>query len=328
MLFELTLLMHFSSSSSPHVMQTAGSAGTGSLAPPASRERPLAARSSLRSPRPCPTTRRSRRRGPGGISPPSPGFSRSSEPSPGAGWTRDRGLSPGLLQGSSTLGDAVRRHRGLGCCGGPRASARSASPRRLLRYRPRGAEGLCEGGPWPRRPSRSCLPFSLPAALFSAPSPRRKAAAACAQGTPAPRWRETRGDEGLGWVDAAAPIPAARSTQEGGGRIGDGTLEGIREEKRRGAAGPAPAPGPRGRLPGAARPPAPGALLTPPWQSPSLFHNRATRSAIQGLRHPPREGRELLPGVGLSLSSQTTSEVRELSSAESCGISSGSRTRR
>jgi len=64
-----------------------------------------------------------------------------------------------------------------------------------------------------------------------------------------------------------------------------------------GGAGVSPTPPGRGLpsapgrgLPGEARPPAPGALLTPPWRSPSLSHNRATRSAIQGPRHPSQGG--------------------------------------
>ena len=95
---------------------------------------------------------------------------------------------------------------------------------------------------------------------------------------------------------------AGERSQRGRG----GELEGS------GAPGPAPSWVLQGRLPGEARPPAPGVLLTPPWQSPSLFHNRATRSAIQGLRHPPREGRELSPGVWLSLCLNRHSEVRDL----------------
>lgn len=97
-----------------------------------------------------------------------------------------------------------------------------------------------------------------------------------------------------------------RSSSERSQRGRGGELEGS------GAAGPAPSRVLHGRLPGEARPAAPGVLLTPPWQSPSVFHNRATRSAIQGLRHPPREGRELSPGVWLSLCLNRHSEVRDL----------------
>lgn len=65
--------------------------------------------------------------------------------------------------------------------------------------------------------------------------------------------------------------------------------------------------GERGRL---GRPcPAP---LTPRPQSAAPSLNRATRSAIQGRRHPPREGRELSPGVWLGLCSPRRSEVRDL----------------
>lgn len=47
----------------------------------------------------------------------------------------------------------------------------------------------------------------------------------------------------------------------------------------------------RGCLPGPG-PGSPRVLLTLLWRLPSLCHNRATRSAIQRLLHPPREGRE------------------------------------
>lgn len=121
-----------------------------------------------------------------------------------------------------------------------------------------------------------------------------------------------------------------RREWEGGVGGGDGRdthtepWAGTREKKKPGRAGRG-AGGGAGPLPGAAGPaaarlgsvrlgsvPRRAAAEAALANRPLLFHNRATRAAIQRLRHPPREGRELSPGIWLRLALNRASEVRDL----------------
>lgn len=262
-----------------------------------------------------------------------------------------------LLQGSSTSGDAVPPHLGLGMsCPPPNLRPPLCeSPRETLRHRPgeetaapRSAAGcrvLWGGIPGCGGRSGPALRFLPPSALIRAlgfcrgsfpadESAGGEAGGVCVGSSRTPVGRGAGGQR-VGRCCCPDPRGGQQGTYKGekdaGGRregeTGDGSrsLPGIRAKRQRAepvragrraggerAAGPAPSRVLQGRLPCEARPAAPGVLLTPPWQSPSLFHNRATRSAIQGLRHPPREGRELSPGVWLSLCLNRLSEVRDL----------------